>query len=153
MVCLVTGNGFKDPDSIAAAAERHPSELIPLEQLEGFARMKLAGKVAIVTGGGTGIGLGISRVLASHGAKIAVAQIDTSRCPFTDSEMRKAAMCDVSGGRCRSRSGGPDGGECDPRFRPDRYSGQQRSHHGSNSGCALSPMFRDRCWTALSTSI
>jgi NAD(P)-dependent dehydrogenase (short-subunit alcohol dehydrogenase family) len=50
--------------------------------------MKLAGKVAIVTGGGTGIGLGISRVLASHGARIAVVQIDTSKCPFTDSEMR-----------------------------------------------------------------
>lgn len=50
--------------------------------------MKLDGKVAVVTGGGTGIGLGISRVLASHGARIAVAQIDTSGCPFTDSERR-----------------------------------------------------------------
>lgn len=48
--------------------------------------MKLAGKVVVVTGGGTGIGLGISRVLASHGAKIAVAQIDTSHCSFTASE-------------------------------------------------------------------
>jgi glucose 1-dehydrogenase len=38
--------------------------------------MKLQGKVAIVTGGGTGIGLGISRVLATHGAKIVVAQLD-----------------------------------------------------------------------------
>jgi threonine synthase len=34
VVCLVTGNGFKDPDSIAMAAERHQSELMPLEQLE-----------------------------------------------------------------------------------------------------------------------
>jgi NAD(P)-dependent dehydrogenase (short-subunit alcohol dehydrogenase family) len=59
--------------------------------------MKLTGKVAMVTGGGTGIGLGISRVLASHGARIAVAQIDTSFCPFTDSEMRdgKVAMYQV----------------------------------------------------------
>jgi NAD(P)-dependent dehydrogenase (short-subunit alcohol dehydrogenase family) len=54
--------------------------------------MKLAGKVAIVTGGGTGIGLGISRVLASHGAKIAVAQIDTSHCPFTASEMQSGEV-------------------------------------------------------------
>jgi glucose 1-dehydrogenase len=37
--------------------------------------MRLEGKIAIVTGGATGIGLGISRVLASHGVKIVVAQI------------------------------------------------------------------------------
>jgi threonine synthase len=34
VVCLVTGHGFKDPDSIMAAAARHPSEVIPPEQLE-----------------------------------------------------------------------------------------------------------------------
>ncbi|MBI2300862.1 MAG: SDR family oxidoreductase [Armatimonadetes bacterium] len=34
--------------------------------------MLLAGKVALVTGGGHGIGACISRVLASHGAKVAV---------------------------------------------------------------------------------
>ena len=36
--------------------------------------MKLAGKVAIVTGGGTGIGIGISRVLANAGARVAIGQ-------------------------------------------------------------------------------
>jgi NAD(P)-dependent dehydrogenase (short-subunit alcohol dehydrogenase family) len=36
--------------------------------------MSLAGKVAIVTGGGTGIGLGIARVLAARGVKLALAQ-------------------------------------------------------------------------------
>jgi threonine synthase len=34
VVCLVTGHGFKDPDSIAAAAARHPSHLTGLDQLE-----------------------------------------------------------------------------------------------------------------------
>ena len=38
--------------------------------------MKLAGKVAVITGGGTGIGAGISRVLASHGATIVIAQLN-----------------------------------------------------------------------------
>lgn len=38
--------------------------------------MSLTGKVAIVTGGGTGIGFGISQVLASQGAKIVIAQPD-----------------------------------------------------------------------------
>ena len=35
LISDVTGNGFKDPDSIAAAAERHTSKQIRLEQLEG----------------------------------------------------------------------------------------------------------------------
>ena len=33
----------------------------------------LAGKVALVTGGGTGIGAGITRMLADHGADIVLA--------------------------------------------------------------------------------
>jgi len=36
--------------------------------------MSLSGKVAIVTGGGTGIGFGIAQVLAGKGAKLAIAQ-------------------------------------------------------------------------------
>jgi threonine synthase len=33
-VCVVTGHGFKDPDSIAAAADRCPSNLVGPEELE-----------------------------------------------------------------------------------------------------------------------
>lgn len=36
--------------------------------------MKLESKVAIITGGGTGIGLGIARVLARYGARLVLAQ-------------------------------------------------------------------------------
>src|SRR5690242_1934732 len=36
--------------------------------------MSLAGKVAIITGGGTGIGFGIARVLASKGIRLVLAQ-------------------------------------------------------------------------------
>jgi threonine synthase len=35
VVCLVTGHGFKDPDSIAEAAKRFPSSLVGPEELEG----------------------------------------------------------------------------------------------------------------------
>lgn len=39
----------------------------------------LANRVAVVTGGGAGIGGAISQVLASHGATVAVAEIDPER--------------------------------------------------------------------------
>ena len=35
VVCLITGHGFKDPDSIAAAAEQFPSTVVAPEDLEG----------------------------------------------------------------------------------------------------------------------
>ncbi|MGH2608694.1 MAG: SDR family NAD(P)-dependent oxidoreductase, partial [Tepidiformaceae bacterium] len=37
---------------------------------------RLEGKVAIITGGGRGIGLGIVRVLSREGARVAVTDID-----------------------------------------------------------------------------
>ena len=40
-------------------------------------------KVAIVTGGGLGIGAGISEVLAAAGAKVAVAEINPSTAAAT----------------------------------------------------------------------
>lgn len=47
--------------------------------------MTLTGKVAIITGGATGIGLGIARVLAAKGAKVVLAQIP-SRLADAESE-------------------------------------------------------------------
>jgi len=35
VVCLVTGHGFKDPDSILRAADAHPATIIPENQLDG----------------------------------------------------------------------------------------------------------------------
>ena len=39
----------------------------------------LDGKVAVVTGGGDGIGGAISRLFAEHGAKVEIAEIDPDR--------------------------------------------------------------------------
>ncbi|OAI42180.1 hypothetical protein AYO38_03280 [bacterium SCGC AG-212-C10] len=62
----------------------------------------LEGKVAIVTGGGRGIGQGISRVLAREGATIVIADIDLENAEKTAQELNadgtKTAVidCDVT---------------------------------------------------------
>jgi NAD(P)-dependent dehydrogenase (short-subunit alcohol dehydrogenase family) len=48
----------------------------------------LAGKVAVVTGGGGGIGRAISETFAAHGAKVVVAEIDADRASETAAAIR-----------------------------------------------------------------
>ena len=50
----------------------------------------LAGKVAVVTGGGTGIGKAVAAALASHGADVALAARDGERLEAAAAEIRKA---------------------------------------------------------------
>jgi NAD(P)-dependent dehydrogenase (short-subunit alcohol dehydrogenase family) len=56
----------------------------------------LAGKVAVVTGGGDGIGGAISRLFAAHGAHVEIAEIDPERAA------RIAEEIDAAGGRARA---------------------------------------------------
>ncbi|MBI1291414.1 SDR family oxidoreductase [bacterium] len=55
----------------------------------------LKGKIAVVTGGGMGIGAGISKVLAGYGATIAIADIDPGAAQPT------ADAINASGGKAR----------------------------------------------------
>lgn len=50
----------------------------------------LAGKVAVVTGGGTGIGKTVATALARHGADVALASRDGERLDAAAAEIRKA---------------------------------------------------------------
>lgn len=57
----------------------------------GTGRMeRLAGKVAIVTGGGQGIGWGVARVFAREGAKVCAADVKAHRAERTAEEIRDA---------------------------------------------------------------
>jgi NAD(P)-dependent dehydrogenase (short-subunit alcohol dehydrogenase family) len=56
----------------------------------------LDGRVAVVTGGGAGIGAAVSRLFAEHGAAVEVAEVDTDRAARIADDVRAA------GGRLRS---------------------------------------------------
>ncbi len=56
-------------------AEPSPSDVPPIERWDRL----LNGRVAVVTGGGDGIGGGISRLFAEHGALVEIAEADPER--------------------------------------------------------------------------
>src|SRR6267143_1769844 len=58
------------------------------------ARGALGGKVAVVTGGGSGVGKAISRALARQGANIVVADFDVARMEKTVEEVLKLGTCE-----------------------------------------------------------
>ncbi len=58
----------------------------------------LAGKVAVVTGGGDGIGGAISRLFAAHGARVEIAEIDPDR------GAKAVADIEAAGGAARAHT-------------------------------------------------
>jgi NAD(P)-dependent dehydrogenase (short-subunit alcohol dehydrogenase family) len=69
-----------------------PSDVTPIEDWNRL----LTGKVAVVTGGGDGIGGAVSRLFAEHGALVEIAEIDPERAE------RKRAEIDAAGGTVRA---------------------------------------------------
>jgi len=66
------------------------------------AAMNVAGKVAVVTGGASGIGRGIGRALAARGADVVVADVDVARARDVAAELARSGVrslgvaCDVT---------------------------------------------------------
>jgi NAD(P)-dependent dehydrogenase (short-subunit alcohol dehydrogenase family) len=74
----------------------------------GFDADLLAGQVALVTGGATGIGREIARVLGAHGAAVTLASRHEGRLTATVSELRSAGI-DADYGVCDVRDAGAVG--------------------------------------------
>jgi NAD(P)-dependent dehydrogenase (short-subunit alcohol dehydrogenase family) len=71
---------------------QQPSDVTPIENWNRL----LEGKVAVVTGGGDGIGGAISRLFAEHGALVEIAEIDPDRAE------RTRAAIEAAGGTVRA---------------------------------------------------
>jgi NAD(P)-dependent dehydrogenase (short-subunit alcohol dehydrogenase family) len=64
------------------------------DEAEHPVRGALGGKVAVVTGGGSGVGKAIAKALARQGANLVVADFDTPRMEKTVEEVLKLGTCD-----------------------------------------------------------
>lgn len=71
-----------------------PDNVPPIEQWDQL----LDGKVTVITGGGGGIGRGISELFAAHGAIVEIAEIDADRARETVDEITK------QGGQARAHT-------------------------------------------------
>lgn len=71
---------------------------------------RLAGRVAVVTGGGAGIGAAIAQRLAQDGAQVLVADIDGDAARQTSQNIEGSMACQV---------GNPDRHTC-PHMAPER---------------------------------
>ena len=85
----------------------------------------LDGRVAVVTGGGDGIGAGIARLFAQHGALVEVAEIDQERADRIHDEVT-----------------GAGGSHPQPRRRRHR----RRRRRPAGRGCARPNTGGSTCW-------
>ncbi|MCU1396801.1 MAG: 3-oxoacyl-ACP reductase [Ilumatobacteraceae bacterium] len=76
----------QQPNPGGSMSTQQPSNVVPIEDWNQL----LAGKVAVVTGGGTGIGGAVASLFAAHGAQVEIAEIDADLAAAKQSEIRAA---------------------------------------------------------------
>jgi NAD(P)-dependent dehydrogenase (short-subunit alcohol dehydrogenase family) len=64
--------------------------------MDGPARGGLGGKVAVVTGGGSGVGRAVAKAMAKQGANIVVSDFDEPRMDRTVDEILKLGTCEAA---------------------------------------------------------
>ena len=98
--------------------------------------LNLTGKVAVITGGSSGIGLGVCELLSAYGAKIAMVDI-SPKGEEKAKELRDAGreaaffQCDVTNEEQVKK----DGGRHRCQIRQDRYPAQQRGRYRKKDHC------------------
>ena len=73
-------------------SDQDPSQVPPIDDWNRL----LDGRVAVVTGGGDGIGGAIARLFAEHGALVEIAEVDAERAA------RSVAEIEAAGGTARA---------------------------------------------------
>ena len=68
--------------------------MTPSTETTATARGALGGKVAVVTGGGSGVGKAIAKALARQGANVVVADFDVPRMEKTVEDLLKLGTCE-----------------------------------------------------------
>ena len=79
----------RDPDRFAVRSPAWLKNPLTSPSIPDWTKL-LDGKVAVVTGGGDGIGGAISRLFAEHGAKVEIAEIDPERAEHKQTEITDA---------------------------------------------------------------
>ncbi len=92
-----TGPARRPPDGLARAATPHPKNTVSIgnRMMVHMERPATSHPATLITGGGTGIGLEMARLLAARGHRLALASRDGGRLRCAPDELRQSHHAEV----------------------------------------------------------